>query len=89
MVNAENGIELAPRSTTLGQLAERFFRSVRNDLSPATIGRYEEHWRMHVAPHLGTVRVASLKPDHLAELYSRLRCDKIRYVNKLGATTVP
>lgn len=76
----ERGIDLDPAKVTLSELAERFFKAVGPDLAPATIARYEEHWRMHIAPSLGGLSVARLKAAHLAELYAKLRSEKIRYV---------
>lgn len=75
----ERGIDLDPAKVTLSELAERFFKAAGPDLVPATIARYEEHWRMHIAPSLGGVSVARLKAAHLAELYAKLRSEKIRY----------
>jgi site-specific recombinase XerD len=34
---------------------------------------------MHIAPSLGGIAKASLKGPHLAELYAKLRSEKIRY----------
>lgn len=54
-------------------------KSVAPELSPATTSRYEEHWRIHVAPILGGIPIAKLKPAHLAELYAKLRTEPIVY----------
>jgi integrase len=78
----DRGIELDPKKVSLADVAERFLKSVMPDLSPITVARYEEHWRMHVAPSLGGLPVASLKPAHLVELYTRLRTERIRYRRK-------
>jgi integrase len=75
----DRGIDLDPQRCTLAELAQRFLRSVAPDLSPATTARYEEHWRMHVAPALGGLTVASLKPAHLSELYAKLRSEPVEY----------
>ena len=76
----DRGIDLNPAKVTLSEVAERFLKSVGPDLAPATIARYEEHWRMHIAPGLGGIAMARLKAPHLAELYAKLRSEKIRYV---------
>jgi len=68
---------------TFSEIAERFLKSVGPDLAPATLARYEEHLRIHVAPSLGGIVVTKLKPVHLAELYAKLRAEKIRYVKVL------
>ena len=78
----DRGIDLDPKKVSLGDVAERFLKSVVPDLSPITVARYEQHWRMHVAPTLGGLPVASLKPAHLAELYTGLRTERVRYRRK-------
>ncbi|MGA7247029.1 MAG: tyrosine-type recombinase/integrase [Candidatus Cybelea sp.] len=78
----DRGIDLDPKKVSLGDVAERFLKSVVRDLSPITVARYEEHWRMHVAPTLGGLPVASLKPAHLVELYTGLRTERVRYQRK-------
>lgn len=34
---------------------------------------------MHIAPSIGNIALGNLRPPHLAELYARLRSDKIRH----------
>ena len=79
----DRGIDLDPRKVTLAAVAERFLKAVGPDLSPATLARYEEHWRMHLAPTLGGIVITNLKPAHLAELYGKLRSEPIRYVRQV------
>jgi integrase len=73
-------------------LAERcrhynlFLKLVAPDLSPATVARYEEHWRMQVAPTLGEIPVHALRPAHLSELYANLRTKPIEYRRRSKAT---
>ncbi len=78
----DRGIDLDPKKVTLGQVAERFLKSVAPTLSAITVARYEEHWRMHVAPSLGALPIANLKPAHIAELYGRLRTEPTCYARK-------
>jgi integrase len=73
------GIDLDGEKDTLAKIVERFFKSVGPDLAPVTLARYEGHWAMHIAPSLGGVVVARLKPAHLAELYGKLRSERIVY----------
>lgn len=75
----DRGIDLDPRSVTLSEVAAQFFKSVGPDLAPATLARYEEHWRMHIAPALGGIVASKLKPAHLAQLYGKLRSERIVY----------
>ncbi len=75
----ERGDDLDPRRVALTEVAARFLRSIAPELSPATTARYEEHWRMHVAPTLGAIPVARLKKAHLTELYTKLRTEPVVY----------
>lgn len=81
----DRGIELNPMTVSFADVAERFLKVMAPELSPITVARYEEHWRMHVAPSLGSLPVASIKPVHLAELYTKLRTEAIRYRRKAKA----
>jgi integrase len=78
----DRGIELDPMKVSFADVAERFLKGVAPDLSPITVARYEEHWRMHVAPSLGRLPIARIKPAHLAELYTKLRTEAVRYRRK-------
>jgi integrase len=75
----DRGSNLDPRRVTLADVAERFLTSVAHELSPSTTARYDEHWRMHVAPTVGGIPVAKLKPAHLTALYAKLRTEPITY----------
>lgn len=75
----DRGIDLNPRRVTLAEVVERFLTAVAPELSPATTARYEEHWRMHVAPAVGGMPIAALKPAHLAALYAKLRTEPVIY----------
>ena len=79
LTDHERGIDLAPRETTVAQIAERFFKATTADLAPATSARYRELWEIHIAPTLGSMLVAKVKAAHVAELYSKLRNESITY----------
>ncbi len=79
LADHERGINLAPRQTTVAQIAERFFNATKPDLAPATFARYEELWKLHIEPTLGAMLTANIKPAHVAELYAKLRTEPIIY----------
>ena len=75
----DRGMNLDPEKVTIAELAERFVKAVAPDLAGQTVSRYEEHLRMHIVPSIGGIVASNLKPAHLAELYAKLRTEKIRY----------
>ncbi len=75
----DRGDNLDPEKVTIAELAERFIKAVAPDLAGQTVSRYEEHLRMHIVPSIGGIVASNLKPAHLAELYAKLRTEKIRY----------
>ncbi len=79
LTDHERGIDLAPRATTVAQIAERFFKATKADLAPATFARYGELWKLHLEPTLGAMLSANVKPVHVAELYAKLRSEPIVY----------
>lgn len=84
----DRGIDLDPKKVSFADVAERFLKSVVPELSQVTVARYEEHWRMHIAPSLGKLPISSVKPAHLAELYTRLRTERVRYRRKAKSGSV-
>lgn len=83
LTDAENGIDLPQGKVTFSEVAERFFKTVVNDLEAITVERYAEHWHQHVKPVLGQIPVTRLKAAHLSDLYVRLRTEKPRYIKKV------
>ena len=78
----DRGIDIDPARVTVSEIALRFIRGVEPELAGQTTSRYEEHLRIHVLPHIGGIPAVSLKPAHLAELYAKLRSEKIRYESR-------
>ena len=58
LTDHERGIDLAPRETTVAQIAERFFKATTADLAPATSARSRKLWEIHIAPTLGSMLIA-------------------------------
>jgi integrase len=59
----------ADRLTTKEYL-ERWLSLVKPKVAPTTYARYEQHVRLHLAPHLGAVRLSKLTPLHVEQLYA-------------------
>jgi integrase len=54
------------------QYLNHWLAGVKPTVEPNTYGPYERHVRLHLAPYLGGVKLATLRPMHVKELYSRL-----------------
>lgn len=72
----ERGIDLSPRTTALGDVFNRFLRDAGARLSPTTVHRYEELWRLHIALRIGTIPIGRLRAVHVAALYTSLATEK-------------
>lgn len=70
----DRGIDLAPMTVTIRQLAERYLAD-REALGRGekTIEEYRRIVTLYVLPHLGEKIVAKLKPAHVAEWVANLR----------------
>lgn len=60
------------RTETVGDLLRRWLAGKRGTVVPSTWQRYEEHVRLHLLPHLGTLRLRELRAHHARTLYSAL-----------------
>jgi hypothetical protein len=61
-VNA--GIYVEPSRTTLAQFLDRWLDDVRTRVTPKTHERYTQICHKNIAPLLGAVPLAKLKPEH-------------------------
>jgi integrase len=62
---------------TVGGYLETWLESQRGSLKPNTYIRYCQLLRLHVVPEIGTVKLASLKPEDVQKMYSRLLAKRI------------
>jgi integrase len=64
------GLSLEPAKTTLSDYLERWLDYVRTNISPRSHERYTEIVRKNLGPRLGAVKLARLRPQHIAAAYS-------------------
>lgn len=64
------GLSLEPAKTTLSEYFERWLDYVKPNISPRSHERYTELVRKNLGPRLGAVKLARLKPEHIAVAYS-------------------
>jgi integrase len=70
---AAAGESVDPTRMTVAEFLDRWERDwCVSNVSPKTAERYSELLRLHVRPHVGSIRVQKLRPVHLTELYGSL-----------------
>src|SRR5262249_59419954 len=58
---------------TVGQLLDHWLEKVaRPSVSPTTHARYEEHVRLYLQPHLGSIKLSRLNDLHVEHLYAEM-----------------
>ncbi|MBR1190082.1 site-specific integrase [Bradyrhizobium sp. AUGA SZCCT0160] len=73
IATAAAGEQVDPSRITVAEFLKRWDTDwCKSNVSPKTRERYEELMRLHVAPHVGAVRLQKLRPVQLAELYGTL-----------------
>jgi integrase len=77
-----------PVKDTVEQYLARWLSIVKTKVEPATFGPYERHCRLHIVPHIGTIKLAKLEPVHVQQLYSTLAAAKVSAAlqRKVGTT---
>jgi integrase len=60
---------------TVAEWSARFLAFKQERVSARSLEPYELHCRAHIVPKLGAVPLASLRPHHIADLYSALARD--------------
>lgn len=61
-----------PRGLTVGAYLAQWLESMAPSLRPSTMKSYSDIVRLHVAPRIGEVKLARLKPVEISGLYSEL-----------------
>ncbi len=69
-VRARGGGEIKPRAAgTVGEWVERWLHEdVRPNRSPTTTVLYEGVWKLHIAPHIGSLALDQLDADRVSTL---------------------
>jgi hypothetical protein len=65
------GTYIEPSRTTLAQFLERWLNDVQSRVTPKTHERYAQICHKNIAPVLGAVLLAKLKPEQIAEAYAK------------------
>lgn len=69
----ELGLYVAGPSQSVEQFLVAWLRSLRDQVRPTTLERYEQQVRGHAIPALGKIPLRKLQPQHVADLYAGLR----------------
>lgn len=65
------GTYVEPSKTTLGQFLDRWLDDVRTRVSPKTHERYTQICQKNIAPLLGAIPLAKLRPEQISEAYAK------------------
>jgi integrase len=76
------------RSTTVNDAIEGWMRNGWSDLSPVTVRRYENVWRVHIEKTIGRERISSLTPYEVERYFRTLKTngagrETVRYVRSI------
>ena len=78
LVNVEDGREPTSSRTTMDELAADFFDYfaglvVTEERAPRTLEKYKAHYKLHLQPSFGRMRVQTIRPTHLSAWLSEKR----------------
>jgi integrase len=65
------GTYVEPSKTTFAQFLDRWLDDVRNRVAPRTHERYAQICHKNIAPLLGAIPLAKLKPEQISEAYAK------------------
>lgn len=68
----DQGFTLDSASTTLAEFMAKWLVSTQSSLRPNTHKQYTQIVSQHIEPVLGKLKVRSLKPDHIQQLYDNM-----------------
>src|SRR5262249_19310744 len=66
----QDGLPLVSEKQTVKDFLKSWLEATKPSLRPTTYATYEIVLRLHVTPHIGSIRLARLMPQHLQKLYS-------------------
>lgn len=70
--DAQEGLNLAGNRSTVGAHLAGWLETMRTEVRPGSLRRYEEAIRLHLTPAIGAVPLVKLTPDHLRRLFGDL-----------------
>jgi Phage integrase, N-terminal SAM-like domain len=65
------GTYVEPSKTTLAQFLDRWLDDVRTRVTPKTYERYSQICQKNIAPLLGAIPLAKLRPEQISEAYAK------------------
>ena len=76
------------RSTTINEAIEAWKHNGWSDLSPVTVRRYENVWRVHIERSIGKERISTLTPYDVEQYFRQLKTkgvgrETVRYVRAM------
>jgi integrase len=72
---AARGAITDAKNLTVGRFLDEWLAAAKVTVAPGTHATYEQHVRNLLKPHVGGVRLDSLKPLHIQGLYTRLAAE--------------
>lgn len=66
----DQGLTLQGMNSTLGEYMHQWLESASPSLRPNTVADYAGYIRRHIAPELGDIKIAELRPDQVQKLYN-------------------
>lgn len=76
LADVQRGTFVAPDRQTVAEFLSDWLRDVAQpNVRPRTALRYEQFVRLQINPHVGSVRLTKLTPQHLVRLYRTLSTD--------------
>jgi integrase len=69
---AESGLSADADQYTLGAWLTRWLANIEPTVEPKTYAPYEQHVRLHITPHIGTIKLVKLRRAHVRGLYATL-----------------
>jgi integrase len=67
----QRGTYLEPNKTSLTQFLDKWLADVKTRVSPKTYERYEQICHKNIAPVIGAVPLARLRPEQISEAYAK------------------
>jgi integrase len=90
-VDIGKGTHIAPNKTpTVREAGDLWIEACRAlELEPTTIASYEQHLRLHIVPHLGTLRLAQLTVPVVRQFWDDLLAGKAAPSEQVAAKRTP
>jgi integrase len=87
-VPAEPETQMWNQTTTVNEAIEGWKQNGWDDLSPVTVRRYENLWKVHIERTIGKRRISSLTPYEVEQYFRKLKAggagrETVRYVRSL------